>query len=905
MLVNLYTDWLWFGSLGFASVFSTMIFERIILALGVAAVVFLIVWINLLMAQRTIAQVPDLDEPEVIHVDFSTGTRKGFNKINVPWSSARNRMISRLIIGGSLIYGLLAGNGASEQWLMWLSFFNQVPYGMNDPLFGRDISFYLFTLPVLQEVYNIVFPVLILLLLFIAFAYVSSRVLHTKNTQTRGIRHLATLGCVIFITQGTEFFLNIWQMVYSSRGMLPIGAGYADVHALLPTYYLCIGLSVLAALVMIYVWYRPDIRYLVATPIVFFVVTVVCTAVYPNLIQAIQVTPNEFFLEREYLEHNIHYTRRAYNLDTMSEREFSFGKDADWAQLEEYSDSIENIRLLSYRQTQIVFSQLQGMRYYYRFADIDVDRYTIAGRLTQIMVGPRELTADALQTEADTWVNRHLKYTHGYGAVATPVKDYTAEGQPILWVKDIPPVSSVPELAITQPRIYFGELTHDYAVVGTRSKEFDYPQGDSNIENVYDGPDGIPITSIMDRLLFGIRMGSMNFVLTNELTPDSRILYYRQIMSRVYQIAPFLLFDPDPYMVIADGRLVWIIDAFTTSTNFPYSTPWSMEGHNYIRNSVKITIDAYDGQPVFYLLDPDDPVAATYANIFPDLFTPFSEMPEYLVEHLRYPEWMFTVQAHMSLLYHMTEPGVFYNQEDKWAFATQVISGGNPTPIEPYYALMRFPDFAKEEFMIMLPLTPISRDNMVAYLAGRSDGSHLGELFVYKFPKDSLVYGTAQVQARINQDASISQDLALWRQSGASIEWGNMITVPLKESLLYVNPLYIRSAATSLPELKRIVLAYGNTLVMAETLQEGLQRIFGVPPRGEVVQPGNLEPIHPSTGDAGQEVSEDLFALLERVIWQYAQVQDAFSSGDWMAYGAAMNELDRLVKALESEMPGE
>jgi hypothetical protein len=621
--------------------------------------------------------------------------------------------------------------------------------------------------------------------------------------------------------------------------------------------------------------------------------------VYPWFIETFRVPPNEFVLEQRYLEFNMHHTRMAYGLDKMEEREFAVGGFANWDELMEYSDSIENIPLLGYAQTQTVFTQVQGLRYYYRFNDIDIDRYTINGRLTQVMIGPRELLVDALPSDADTWVNRHLKFTHGFGAVATPVKDFTPEGQPILWVRDIPPITNIPELRIDEPRIYFGELTWDYVIVGTASQEFDFPTGDGNVENTYSGPDGLSISSMMERILFSMRLGTLNPILTNEITPESRILLYRNIVERVHKIAPFLLFDPDPYMVIHQGRLVWIIDAYTVSSNFPYSTPWNnMHRYNYIRNSVKITIDAYDGQPTFYIADPSCIVLQVYQRIFPDLFVPLDEMPLSLQAHLRYPEALFTIQANKLLLYHMTDARVMYNQEDRWSFATQ-LRGGVPVPMEPYYSLMRFPDFEREEFMIVLALTPVNRDNMVGLLAGRSDGENLGRLFLYRLPVDTLIYGPAQIQARINQDATISQDLALWRQSGASIEWGHMITVPLRNSLLYVNPLYIRSAATALPELKRIVLAYDQQLVMEETLEAALFRLFGLPPGqatpGVDFLPGGDDitfrpPIH-----AAPYIAE----LIEQLISHYDRVQQAFSAGDWAGYGEAMRDLESLIRELE------
>lgn len=900
--IMLYTDWLWFESLGFSSIFSTILNTELIMIGLSSLLLFIVIFVNLKIVQRWLAKQGTPNDPEVIQVDFNTGARIPAQRFGR--ELARHPFLNWIIVIISFFLALANGFSFSGQWLSWRSFLNQVPYGINDPIFGLDVSFYLFSLPVLQGIYDTIFPLLLLLIGVIAFLYLTNHGFDGSFNQRTPYRHLGTLGAIAFLLRGAGFLLDILQLVYSPRGVA-FGASYTDIHALMPVYYISIALSILCALMMLTLWGKPRRRMLIIAPLLLIGFSFIGIGAYPNLIQSMQVTPNEIVLEKPYLENNIAFTRIAYDLDTTLEVDFPIGGVADWDELDEYSHSISNIPLLNYRQTQVIFRQLQGIRPYYQFNDIDVDRYRIDGQLTQLMVGPRELTHDALQTGADTWVNRYLKYTHGYGAVATPVKEFTAEGQPILLVQDIPPVNSVSEMQIDQPRIYFGELTSDYAIVDTKSHEFDYPQGSNqNMENDYDGLDGLPMTSLLDKLLFSLRLGTPNPLLTNEVTEGTRILLYRQIMDRAKKIAPFLHFDSDPYLVIDQGRLIWIIDAYTVSSYFPFSQPWSQLGYNYIRNSVKITIDAYDGQPHFYICDERDPLIQTYRSIFPELFQSLEEMPSSLRDHLRYPEDLFRIQANMLLSYHMTDPGVFYNQEDKWAYANQAVSGG-VAPAEPYYAIMSFPDFEQEEFMIMLPLTPVNKDNMVAYLAGRCDGDHLGELFIFNFPKDRLVYGPAQIQARINQEAGISQDLALWRQSGAAIEWGHMITVPLKDSLLYVMPLYITSASSPFPELKRIVVAYGNALVMEETLEAGLRRIFGTP--GSAISPEiSGDPTGDSTGtppsdDSGVTTTPLQQQLIDNLVRQYDRVQDAFTRGDWAAYGREMSELESLIRQLEQQ----
>ena len=893
---QVYTDWLWFDSLGFTAVFSTVLLTEMAMLIGSWLLFFLFHFVNLKIVQRWFVAQGTSDDPEVIRVDFSSGRTSSPSK----WGKLVAQMpgLNVLIAVVSLVVSFGNATNFSGQWLSWQSYMHQVPYGVQDPAFARDISFYLFSLPIYQGIYDTCFPLLLMMLLVVAALYFTNHGFDGAFSQRTPFRHVGTLGALAFLLRGAGFGLDILQLVYSPRGAA-YGASYADIHALLPVYYISIALSVVCALLMLTMWSKPRKRMLLIAPALFLGFSILGIGFYPSIIQSIQVTPNEFVLERPYLDNNIQYTRLAYNLDNIEEVDFPIGGTANWDELNEYSRSISNIPLLNYRQTQVAFAQLQGMRFYYRFQDIDVDRYRLQGNLTQMMIGPRELAHDALQSGADTWVNRYLKYTHGYGAVMTPVKDFTAEGQPILLVQDIPPQSSVPELNIEQPRIYFGELTSDYAIVRTKSREFDYPQGDLNVENDYQGADGLPLHSFFDRLLFSLRLGTANPILSTEFTDDTRILLYRQILTRAQKLAPFLRFDRDPYLVVHEGRMVWILDGYTTSAYFPYAQPWNAAGDNYIRNSVKVTIDAYDGQPVFYIVDTSDPLIATYDRIFPGFFHSIEEMPEGLRAHLRYPEDMFTIQARMLLAYHMTDAGVFYNQEDMWEFA-KISMNGSSTTTEPYYAVMRFPDFDEEEFLIMLPLTPIAKDNMIAYLAGRSDGTHLGELFVYKFPKDRLIYGPAQIQARINQDATISQDLALWRQSGAAIEWGHMITVPLKDSLLYVNPLYIASASSPFPELKRIVLAYGNTLVMDETLEGGLQRLFGSSDFPSVQTPppddsGTAE--IPSPGG-----NTDVIQSIAELVRYYDAAEASLTSGDWVAYGRSMAEVERLIRILEQEL---
>jgi len=887
-----FTEYKWFQSVNYQQVFTTILFQKVFVGLIGIVVTFLFVFLNLKWLQKWLARtVPDeIVEPEVIQVDFGqTRQRMQGNLSEFGRTIARSPLLSWIILGFSLLVSISNGLALSAQWLTVKTFLNQVPYGVADPIFNRDISFYMFSLPFLEMLLDTVFGLVLFLFAICGFFYLTNNGFRKNPMDKRPFAHLGLLGAFAFLLQGGNFFMEMFNLVYSPRGVA-FGASYSDIHASIPTLYIAIGLSALGALMMLSQMIRPSLRTAVIPIVLVAVVAVAGQNVVAGLIQNLQVKPNEFTMEEEYLNYNIEFTRLAYDLNNTIEIDFPIAANAtaDWAELNEYSASIDTVPLLNYQQTQAAFGQLQGMRLYYRFNDVDVDRYLIDGELVPVMLSARELPADALQTEADTWVNRHLKYTHGYGAVVAPSNQITPDGQPNLVVKDIPPQTNIPELVITRPEIYYGELTNDYVIVGTRSQEFDYPMGDANAETSYEGEAGLSISSMFSRFLFSIRLNTLNPMLTNEIIADSKILLHRQIKDRVTTLAPFLYYDADPYLVIHEGQLFWIIDGYTISNRFPYAQSWQQDdqltGANYIRNSVKVTVNAYDGTTTFYLYDTEDPVIQTYAKIFPDLFTPFEEMPANLVAHLRYPEDIFKIQAKMFLNYHMTNPKVFYNREDAWAIAKT--SG---QPVESYYDIMEFPGSDQAEFMTLYPITPSQKDNMVAFLAGVSDKNGVSSLSVYLFPKDRLVYGPAQIEARINQESNISKDLSLWNQGGSTVSKGHTITVPLKDSLLYVVPLYITSTSSSLPELKKVIVSYGNRLVMEENLELALIRLFGSPD-GETDIPGVPVP--------GDSADSDLKQLIQNILAQYEIVTEQRQSGNWTEYGKAMDVLEEMLQEL-------
>ncbi|PWB80352.1 MAG: UPF0182 family protein, partial [Candidatus Methylomirabilota bacterium] len=599
-------------------------------------------------------------------------------------------------------------------------------------------------------------------------------------------------------------------------------------------------------------------------------------------LQRFRVVPNEIAAESPYITHNIRFTRQAYGLDRIDEREFPAEDTLTREELRRNDLTIKNIRLWDHRPLLTTYGQLQEIRTYYKFVDVDNDRYLIDGEYRQIMLSAREMSYQHLPGQS--WINEHLIFTHGYGVVFGPVNRITPEGLPEFFIKDIPPVSTTP-IKVTRPEIYYGELDNDYVIVGTRAQELDYPSGEKNVYSTYTGQGGVPLNSFGRKLLFATRFGTMKILLSQDLTPDSRIMYYRQIAERVKRAAPFLLFDRDAYLVIGrDGRLFWIIDAYTTSDMYPYSEPIRGVG-NYIRNSVKAVVDAYNGSVSFYLADLDDPLIKAYDRAFPGLFQPLDAMPDDLKAHLRYPQGMFNVQARLYSTYHMQDPQVFYNKEDLWSI---------PAEMEPYYTIMRLPGEAKEEFILLLPFTPNRKDNMIAWLAARSDPPHYGKLTAFNFPKAKLVYGPRQINARIDQDSFISQQLSLWSQRGSTVIRGSLLAIPIERSLLYVQPLYLAAEKGSLPELKRIVVAQGNQIAMEETLDTALAKVFGGSARATVEAR-----IPPSPG-VPSAVDSSVKALVTRAYDHYTRAQELLRQGNFAGYGEEVKRLESALKELRA-----
>ncbi len=616
---------------------------------------------------------------------------------------------------------------------------------------------------------------------------------------------------------------------------------------------------------------------------------------YATVLQRFVVTPNEQVRESPFIQHNIDATRRAFGLDSVEERALTGDATLTRDDIARNAPTLQNVRLWDHQPLLDTFGQLQEIRTYYDFVSVDNDRYVLNGRPQQVMLSARELNSNSLPNR--TWVNERLTFTHGYGLTLGPVNQVTSEGLPVLYVRNLP-TETVPDLPITEPSLYFGELSSDYVIVRTRTREFHYPRGDENVFTQYSGSGGLALESLGRRLMFALRFGAYQIAFNDGITGESRILFHRNVAERVREIAPFLTYDRDPYIVLADGRAFWMIDAYTTTDRYPYATP-AGPGLNYIRNSVKIVIDAYNGTTTYYTADAQDPVLATYARVFPALFKPLATMPEALRAHIRYPEDMFALQASVFATYHMTEPAVFYNREDQWEVPTIDDSGEGQTAMQPYYTIMRLPGEQDPEFIQMLPFTPRRRDNLAAWLVARSDAAHYGDVRVFQFPKQKVVFGPRQVVARINQDQMISPQITLWNQQGSQVTWGTLMVIPIEESLIYVRPLYLRGAGGRIPELTRVVVVYQDQIVMEQSLEAALARLFGdgAAPRPQAPPVTNTAGPAPVTAPSP---APELSDLADQAQGHYQRAIEAQRAGDWAKYG---EEIKALGQALERMRP--
>jgi uncharacterized membrane protein (UPF0182 family) len=802
---------------------------------------------------------------------------------------------------GALLFIFLVALGAATAslpaWETLLKFLHPSEFGSRDPIFGRELSFYVFRLPLYESLRSWLLGLLLGALGLCASVYaLAGNLVPQRGGRARMTKaakaHLSWLLGAIALWGAWGFWLARYHLLYSADGVV-FGMGYTDVHAKLLAYQVMSLLSVLVAFLLVAcAWQRSfslPVLGLGLAAVAFFLFN----GIYPGFVQQFIVAPNELAKEKPYLTHNIQFTQAAYHLNDVQRQGYAAASPLNRLALQQNEPTVRNIRLWDYRPLLSTYRQLQEIRLYYQFLDVDVDRYTLNGDYQQVMLSARELSFERVPQVAQTWVNQHLKYTHGYGLVMSPVNRVAADGLPELYLKDIPPISSV-NLKVTQPALYYGEGTDAYILTGTATEEFDYPLGEDNAFTQYQGKGGVPLSSFWRRLAYAYDFGSLQILISNYLTDQSRLHYVRQVQERVKQVAPFLRLDSDPYLVLLDGKLQWIVDAYTVSDRYPYSEPAALTQEaapllkgqvNYIRNSVKVLVDAYEGTLRFFAVDEADPVLATYRQIFPKLFEARAAIPPAVKAHFRYPLDLFKIQAQMYLSYHMSDPEVFYNREDLWQVPVQTYEGSEQV-MEPYYMIVRLPGEEKEGFILILPFTPAKKDNMVAWMAARSNGAEYGKLLLYEFPKQKLVYGPRQIEARIDQDPNISQQFTLWSQSGSKVIRGDLLVIPIAESLLYVEPVYLRAEQGELPQLKRVIVVYDRAVVMEARLEQSLAVIFG----GEPGQPPVLS--------RGQEKPS---TLAQSALETYQKAQEALRQGNWAEYGRYQEALAKILEQLNSE----
>jgi len=866
----IYGDYLWFVSLGYEGVFLTILGYRIGLFVVTSTLTFAVLYGSYRIAVSNLEPVGGVPP-------------------------------RRPVIGGLTVLSLVVGLIYSQSWETVLRFLHATPFGVTDPVFGRDVALFVYTLPFLNLLVGFSMFVLAAGLVVSLVIYALPFVTEAANgeesptldvvatlsfVRREAYGHLVTYVGALLVSLGVSFFLDRYELLFSSRGAVS-GPGATDLTIHLPLLGLLAVTAVLGGVVVAASPRIGDVRaaYVpIALLIGFTIVGNGAGFVYQDFV----VEPDEFNKEAPYIENEIEFTNRAFAIDRIDEQDFPVSDSLTREQVDANPGTIENVRLWDPRPLLTTYNELQIFRTYYRFNDVDIDRYEVDGRDREVMVSARELEFDALPEESRTWVNRHLVYTHGYGLAMSPVSTVTAEGLPEFYVKDIPP-NSTAGIEVDQPRIYYGETTTDYAIANSGTRELDYPRGGQNVYTRYDGDGGVRMRSTARKLVYALKFGDPQIFLSDSVTSESRLMFDRDIGTRAPKIAPFLEYDRDPYVVASNGKLYWIYDAYTTSENYPYADRIGFKGQqaNYVRNSVKVVVDAYTGETTYYVADADDPIVQTYGKAFPGLFEDFEEMPAHLREHVRYPEDAFRVQAQQYLTYHMTDPQVFYNKEDAWRIPNEVTRGAE-IPMDPYYIIMTFPGEDDPEFVMIQPYIPEGRQNMIGWLAARSDPERYGTLKSFLFSKQRLIFGPMQIESRIDQDADISQQITLWSESGSSVIRGNLLAIPIEDTIIYIEPLFLESREEgALPELKRVILTHGDRVTMQPTLEGAL-----------AVQVGAAEPgTGPGTGVGLSE------AELERARQLYAEAQTALRDGDLGTYAERIEELGALLSGDDSSTP--
>lgn len=897
-LVHLLTEVWWFDAVGFAEVFWTKLTWQLAVWLVTFAAYALFLWGNYAIARR-------IGNRSVTLLKHRPKRLPGDSDLEI----LARKFSHYVVLAGIILVALMAASATIPAWETILKYLNRTDFGSRDPIFRREIGFYIFQLPLYDGIWQWLFFLLLAGLGIAALTYFLKGTLRLDGNQKllladRAKVHFSVLLAAFAFLIAVYFWLQRYHLLYSTQGAV-FGASYTDIHGRQMANWVMAFFSVGVAVLFLVSLRRNNWGLPLAGIGLWFVALILFSGIYPWFQQAFLVEPNELAKEKPYIAHSIQFTQRAYRLDGVQQENFAAQANLNRQTLEDNQATIRNIRLWGYRPLLSTYRQLQEIRLYYHFQDVDVDRYTLNGDYQQVMLSARELAISQVPKEAQTWVNQRLKYTHGYGLVMSPVTKVTSDGLPEFYIKDIPPVSTV-NLSVNQPAIYYGEKTEHYIFTGMATPEFDYPLGNKNVSTNYRGKGGVSLSSVGQRLAYAYDLGSIEILVSNYFTKQSRIHYYREIQERVSHVAPFLRFDSDPYLVLIGGKLQWLVDGYTVSDRYPYSQPVAKSPNantiltgeniekivspnvNYIRNSVKVLIDAYDGTMQFFVVDETDPVLQAYRQIFPHLFKDYQTIPPAVKAHFRYPLDLFKIQAQMYLTYHMSDPEVFYNREDLWRFPIQIYEG-NEQVMEPYYMVVRLPGEEKEGFILILPFTPANKDNMIAWMAARSNGKEYGKLLLYEFPKQKLVFGPRQIEAKIDQETTISQQFTLWNQAGSKVIRGDLLVIPIEQSLLYVEPIYLRAEQGELPELKRVIVAYDKSVVMEESLDKSLAAIFG---GRQVEKPAAKGVSVPTVG----EIAKSIKLALET----YQKAEAAARQGNWAEYGKYQQELSDILQKLSN-----
>ncbi len=917
-LIGFITDFLWFRELNYVSVFFTKLFTQLKIGIPAFIIVTFLAYVYLKFLKRGyFKKVKSNHETNHFHLNLIT------------W-------------GLAAVYGIITTYFAvTKLWFQFLQFSNSTDFDIKDPLFGLDNAFYIFRLTFIEEVNQII------ILLLIAFAALTliyyvillsmrppqvfeevrtdssdtensgqgfgnagdifgrfagsffggqksrrpKRQLDDKNFRmliSIAEKQLTIVGVLFFIMVGVHFFLKQYDMLFGNSSSAVYGAGFTDVNVTLWVYRILMGLSVLAAIGFAAGISKRNVKTVAAVPVIMICVSLLGAGA-GILVQNLVVTPDEINKESKYLERNIEYTQYAYGIDGVDRKTFKASTDLDGDDISNNMDTISNIRINDYDPARTYYNQLQNIKQYYNFNDVNVDRYMVNGEYTQTFLSAREIDESKIH---DTWLNKHLKYTHGYGITLSRVDKITASGQPDMLIGGIPPESDVSEIKITRPEIYFGELTNNYTLANTSEDEFDYPDGNTNKYTRYEGSAGIKLNPL-NRFMFAVKEHSLKMLVSSNIKSDSKILVNRNIKERVRKIMPYLSYDDSPYMVTVDGKLYWIIDAYTSTSMYPYSEPYDSEKGsttNYIRNSVKVVIDAYNGTTDYYIVDDKDPIAQTFKKIYPDLFKDFSKMPEGIKAHIRYPSTLLNIQAKVYQRYHMNDVKVFYQDEDLWQISSEIY-GTEEQSMRPNYYIMKLPGEKQAEFVSSIPFTPNEKKNLMGLLVARNDGDNYGELILYQMPKSKTVYGPMQVEAQIDQNTEISKEFSLWDSSGSKYSRGNMFVVPIEDSLLYIEPVYLEATNSSIPEVKRIIVAYNDNIAYESTLAEALNKLFG---EGSVEESSGSGSSTGSKNDKTLSQSE----IIKKAQSAFDDAQKAQKNGDWSGYGDHLDDLEKYLDML-------